>query len=66
MLYKFPSIVHRATAVTCAPEPITAELGHMRTRDNHYRAQAHDIPEETSRFIPAEAQGGPGFCRRFI
>ena len=33
-----------ATTVTCAPEPITAHRGHVRTRANHCRAQAHDIP----------------------
>ena len=35
-----------ATTVTCAPEPITAELK----------------PTTTSRFIPAAARAGPGFC----
>ena len=39
----------RATTVTCAPEPITAELK----------------PTTTSRFIPAAVRAGPGFCRRF-
>ena len=38
-----------ATTVTCAPEPITAELK----------------PTTTSRFIPAAVRAGPGFCRRF-
>ena len=37
------------TVVTCAPEPITAELK----------------PMTTSGFIPAVARAGPGFCRRF-
>ena len=53
MLYKFVSIVHRS------------HHSHVRTRANHCRAQAHDIPEETSEFIPAAARGGSGFCRRF-
>ena len=38
-----------ATTVTCAPEPITAELK----------------PTTTSGFRPAAARAGPGFCRRF-
>ena len=53
MLYKFVSIVHRS------------HHSHVRTRANHCRAQAHDIPEKTSGFIPAEARAGPGFCWRF-
>ena len=63
------TIVHHSpphTTVMCAPEPITAHHSHVRTRANHYRAQAHDIPEETSGFIPAAARAGPGFCRRFV
>ena len=38
-----------ATTATCAPEPITAELK----------------PTTTSRFIPAAARAGLGFCWRF-
>ena len=38
-----------ATTVTCAPEPITAELQ----------------PTTASRFIHAAAQAGPGFCQWF-
>ena len=30
---------------------------HVHTRANHCRAQAHDTPYKTSRFIPARAQG---------
>ena len=36
MLYKFLSIVHWATTVTCAPEPITAEP----TTTPHLKKQA--------------------------
>ena len=47
------SIVHRS------------HHSHVRARANQCRAQTHDIPEETSWFIPAAAQAGPGFCRQF-
>ena len=43
----------RATTVTCAPEPITAEL----TSTTYLKKK--------SRFIPAAARAGPRFCRRF-
>ena len=43
----------RATTVTCAPEPITAEL----TSTTYLKKK--------SRFIPAAVRAGPRFCRRF-
>ena len=47
------SIVHRS------------HHSHMYTRANHCRAQAHNTHQETSGFISAAAQAGPGFCRWF-
>ena len=54
-----------ATIVTCAPEPITAHNSHVCARANHCRAHFHDIPQETSGFIPAASRAGPGFFRLF-
>ena len=54
MLYKIASIVHRATTVTCAPEPITAEP----TATPHLKKQAE-------LYLHAAAGAGPRFCRWF-